>query len=115
MAVHPFPRRLVIVPHALATRRQEGFVTGLRVLQRKVEVLVTIEPKRRLSPRDAALQEALVDRTAIPADPAVFPTTDEIDDSVHLGMLSAPGNTQYAAARITADGDTAAIDERLGC
>ena len=50
----------------------------------------------------------------MPASLVLTPAADEIDDGSHLGMLSAPGDTQCASAPMTADSDTAAIDERLG-
>lgn len=89
MAIQPV-RRLVIVPDALATRRQESVEVRPRVLQRIEDVVVAIEPKRWLSPGDAAFQESLIDRGGVQASPGALPASDEIDDGAHRGMLSAP-------------------------
>src|SRR6185437_1370375 len=113
MAIQPV-RRLVIVPDALATRRQESVEVRPRVLQRIEDVVVAIEPKRWLSPGDATFQESLIDRGGVQASPGALPAPDEIDDGAHRGMLSAPGDTQDAAPRLTPDSDPPAIDEWLG-
>jgi hypothetical protein len=45
MAVQLFARRLVVVPHGLATRCKKRVKIGLRVFQRLKEIPVAIEPK----------------------------------------------------------------------